>query len=94
MAVLNPVLQTDSFDVWRIKTNLGFNELNNIGITSIISIIDPLNDQDILVYNATDQVFENTSSAGFITEVIHQYNIHQSSSKGKQFYFGSLRSIF
>ncbi len=94
MAALLPILDTDSFDQWRQKDNLGFTALNNLGITSIIGLIDPVNDQDILVYNAADQLFENTSMAALVTEIITQYNLHQSTGKGKQYYFASLRSIF
>ena len=70
MPLIDPILQTDTFDIWRQKDNDAINALNNEAINEIVQIINPLNDQDILVYNAGSGFFENTGVAAFVTAII------------------------
>ncbi len=74
MPVLNTVLQSDTFDIWRQRTNDAINALNNQGVNAVIKIVNPLNDQDILVYNIVDGFFENTGIAALVTAIITELN--------------------
>jgi len=93
MAVLLPVLVTDTFDVWRQKTNLIADRANNISIASdLFALEDPVNDGDLMVWDETTNKFTNVASAAFIAEVFRQYDLQ--ASQLKPYYFASLRNIF
>lgn len=93
MPVLTPIAQSDTFDQWRQKDNDAINALNNQGINTVVQIVMPLNDQDILVYNLSDGFFENVGIAAFVSAVITELATIPTSNL-KPYYYASLRTIF
>lgn len=93
MPVLNVVLPTDSFDQWRQKDNSAINAQNNAGVNSVIRIVNPLNNQDILVYNSSSQFFENVGIQAFVNAVIASLALLPVDNL-KPFYYANLRTVF
>jgi hypothetical protein len=95
MAALVPLLQTDSLDQWRQKINLGLNQVNNIDTNpGMFDLVDPVNDQDILVYNLADSVFRNTGIAALVQSVIDALPRQTSISAKNIFVTQSTQTVF
>lgn len=89
MPLTEPVLVTDSFEQWRQKTNSVIDStndiINNVAIADLITIIAPLNDGDILVYNSVDSVFNNVTFDG-VAQAWASANSIRPFSRTKEFY--------
>ena len=98
MAELVSVLLTDTFDIWRQKTNELVTRVNNLSAASdivndVFELIDPLNDLDLLVYDDSTQKFSNRTTAALVTEILEQYG-STIESQLKPFYYANLRNLF
>lgn len=93
MAALQPVLVTDTVSQEITKINAIVNTVNNIAPgTNIFQLVDPINDQDILVYSTGTQLFTNTSINALVVSILA--NQTQTSSQLKPYYWASLRTAF
>jgi hypothetical protein len=95
MAIADVVL-TDTFDQWRQKTNLMIDKVNTLASNGdALSVSSPVSAQ-ILVYDGT--FFRNVSVTGDITigadGSVTVLNGGGGGSKGRNYFSGSMRSIF
>lgn len=94
MSALIPVFVTDNFDQWRQKTNAIVDRANNIQSTpDVFSLQDPINDQDILVYDLAQDKFVNTGIGALVTEILTQIQ-PQVQSNLKPYYYAGLNVCF
>jgi hypothetical protein len=73
MPVIPTIETSNSIDQWRQIDNQVINAINNEAINQIIQIVDPLNDQDMLVYQASGPnagFFINVSTSAFVSAII------------------------
>lgn len=92
MSLVLPVNLTDTLDQWRQKFNALINAVDNLPDQNIFELDEPVNDQDILVYDATDQVFKNTGINSLVAEVISQNVANE--SQLKPFFMANQRNVF
>lgn len=78
MALLVPVATSDNVPQLIVKLNLAINALNavlsqgTISDNGIFTITQPLNNQDIMVYDSTTDVFTNTGIAALTNAILIQ----------------------
>lgn len=87
-----PVSLTDTLDIWRQKINELINAVSNLPVENTFELTDPVNDQDILVYDAGSQKFVNTGISALVTETIAQNAINE--SQLKPFFMANQRNLF
>lgn len=95
MPALVPVETTDTLDIWRQKINDGFNQVNNIPSpsTNLITLVNPVNEGDVLLYNATDAVFNNTQLDTQIQDYLDSQSIVPY-SEIEQLYLSTMAGIY
>jgi hypothetical protein len=72
MAALLPILQTDTFAIWQQKDNAVITAVNNLNPANIFQLVAPVNDQDIMVYDATAGLFTNKQINSFVATILAQ----------------------
>ena len=73
MAAITEITIGDSFDIWRQRTNEAITRLNNLTVANdVFELRPPINQTDILVYDATAQKFYNTTIYSLVNEVLTQ----------------------
>ena len=88
---------TDTFDMWRQKTNAMMDVVYSLTGSGSISISNP-QDAQILVYNSSTFAFRNVSMYGDVTMDSNTGHTHISAtwatSKGRMRFAGSMRSLY
>lgn len=94
MSALVPIPVTASFDQWRQSCNTIIDRVNNISSADdVFTLQDPVNNQDILVYDSSTQKFTNQTIQSLVTEILTQLS-SQTTTQLKPYYWASLRNIF
>jgi len=95
MSALLPVNTQDNFDIERQKINAIVTLLNNFFSQNpspqiIFSLNQPINNQDILIYNSAGQVFSNVSLASIEAEIAATAG--QNTFNSRTFFFSNLNN--
>ena len=93
MPLLIPIDLTDTYDVARQKINLSLTQVNSIinstVVTTLISLINPVNQDDSLFYSTVSGTFKNYSFTSKIQDYLDTQNI-KSVSDAERFYYSNL----
>lgn len=93
---ITPIPITYTHDQWRQRCNEIIDSvndiINNTAVADMITLIDPVNEGDILVWNDVDSVFNNASFEVTVQDYLTAQNI-KPSSNAKAYYMSTLNNI-
>jgi hypothetical protein len=97
MPLLLPIEENDTYDTARQKINLGLDKVNdidnNIVTNDAITLVNPVNNDDTLLYVTSAGVFKNFSFTTKVQDYLTAQNI-KSVSDAERFYYSNLQGIY
>ncbi len=97
MPLLLPIDITDTLDIAREKINLGLDKINdidnNVVSNDAITLINPVNDRDTLLYVEADGVFKNFAFDTEVQDYLTANNI-KSVSNAEKFFYANLQGFY